>query len=507
MSRRIANVLEAARAVERCYQRMLFGLVPLLAFYGLCQVFAGSDVFYERVNGSAPVYMICTLLWPVYRLVRGVPEAIWAPVAWLPISFAVFYGFGPMVTVYGNDATLWHMMATPLAVSQADVFRANLLSTIGVALVIAGFFVNERFRLRRLRRGAGTSYPYLKIKPATLALIFIVVGGTLKHGVLKPAEWSETTIVVPGAISALGPLVDVGYGLLAFSMTASRQQKLRFAFWATWPLHVFLSTLSLAKAEVITAMLLPSLGAFMAHRIRKRFAVSMGAMALAFALTQPWVQFGRGVIEAQTGTISQASYSERIDLLTRYMSGERTGGARRDDVQSWWTRLNFSGVQAYAMHAYENGDPGSTLENAWMYFIPRVVWVEKPVMEGPGRAFHAMVTGGEGTSFLALSVFGDLYWQFGWLGVIVVCPLIGLLFSSWSWRSIEIMHARQFIMLPVVLLALDSALLGMNRYLANGIIGVVPMYYGYLAVTRLATHVLSSGRRGVSGLRPLTRDA
>ena len=495
MSRRKSNSVEVSRAISRCYQRVLLGMAPLLVFYLLCQMSSGHEAFYTSVNSSVPVCLMIALLMPVYGLLRRVPESIWAPAAWLPISFAVFYGFGPLVAIYGDDATLWYMASTNLAASQVELFRANMLSTVGISLVVAGFWYSERLRVRRLRRGSGDNYAYVFIKPAQLALAFVVLGGALRYGLLNPAAWAAPAIVIPGAIAALGHLVDVGYALLTFAMITTGQHKLRLVFWVTWPFHLFLCALSLAKVELIAAMLLPTLGAFLAHRSRKRFAVSAAVMALIYAVSQPWVHFGRDAIHAQTGTITQAGYVERIDLLVRYVSEERRGGVRQEETQGWWTRLNFSGVQAYAMHAYDNGQSGSTLSNAWMYFIPRFIWPGKPVMEGPGKAFHAMVTGGEGTSFLALSVFGDLYWQFGWLGVIVVCPLIGSFFASLSWRSISIMRTRQFIMLPVVLLALDTALLGMNKYLSNGIIGIIPIYYGYLMAIRFATRLLGGPKR------------
>lgn len=482
--------IEIARATSRCYRTILHSLLPLLVVYSIGHALINSQAFYVTFNGIAPVYLIAILLLPVYRLLRRVPESIWAPAAWLPVSFAVFYGFGPLVAVYGNEDTLQAMASTRLAASPAEVFRANNLSALGITSVVAGFWLSEKWRSRTIGHRELGNFSYPKVKPASLALIFVVFGGVLRHGILKPADWSVVSVVIPGVVSALGPLVDVGYGLLAFAMVTSGRRTLRQIFWLTWPIHLFLCTLSLSKAEIVTAMLLPALGGFLAHRKRKRLVTNLAVIALVFMLAQPWVHFGRGIIASETGTINQAGYVERLDLLGRYISGERIADRSHDQVQSWWMRLNFSQVQSYAMDAYDSGRPGSTLSDGWMYFVPRIIWPEKPIMDGPGRSFYSLVTGRDGTSFLALSVFGDLYWQFGWIGVIVLCPLIGWFFSSLSWRSMSIMQNRQFIMMPVVLLALNMALLGMNKYLVNGIIAVIPLYYSYLFAMAVAARTL-----------------
>lgn len=456
----------------------------------MCYQIAFTNEGYRLVNGILPVYFMGALLLPASRLIRRVPESIWAPAAWLPISFAVFYGFGPLVTVYGNSATIQAMDATLLAVSQAQVFKANFLSVTGVISVTAGFWLAERLRAHSIRPHPISMVNRLNIKPSSLALVFVFFGLLLRHGILKPIEWGSLSAVVPGVIGALGPLADVGFGLLAFSMIVNRRRILYQIFWLTWPIHLFLCLLSLSKAEIIVAMLLPALGAFMAHRDRNRLFINIAIMVLVFSLSQSWVNYGRGMIASESGTISQAGYGTRVDLLGNYLSGERMPTVRHESLQDWWTRLNFSHVQAYAMEQYESGMPGSTLSNVWMYFIPRLVWPDKPALEGPGKIFYSLVTGREGTSFLALSVFGDLYWQFGWLGVILVCPLIGWFFSVISFRSVTIMKDRYFIMMPVVLLALNTALLGMNKYLINGIIAVIPVYYGYIFLISISAMLI-----------------
>lgn len=477
-------------AVSICYLHILRNFLPLLLFYFVCQVSGGNEGFYQGINGTSPFYLIAALLQPVYRLVRAVPESLWTPIFWLPLSSAVFYGFGPLVAVYGNEQTLWYLGMGRLAATHAEVFRANALCAMGIFGLVFGFFLHTRLRANLWQPTRKMTGAASLARPLHIAITFIVAGAVLKYAIMKPAEWGMASYTVPGVITTLSIIMDVGYGLLRFLVTRQRNSMLAGFFWLTWPLHLFLCTLSMSKTELVIALLLPAIGAYMGHRNIKRLVSNFVLMAMVFMMAQPWVHFGRGEISARTGTIYLADYSERTQILGRYFGSEHQNNVRNTEVQGWWTRLNFSHVQAYAMKAYDGGNAGSTLENAWMLFVPRLIWPNKPIIVGPGKSFHALVTGGTGTSFLALSVYGDLYWQFGWLGVVVFCPLIGWFFAMMAWRSLVIMRRRQFIMLPLVLIALEASLSGMNKYVVNGIIAVVPMYYAYLIMMIIIFNLL-----------------
>ncbi|MEP4484842.1 MAG: hypothetical protein ABJ013_04360 [Halioglobus sp.] len=484
------------RSVSRCYWHTLCGLFPLLVFYLACQLVDGTVEFYTRVNGLAPVYLMLALLLPAYHLMRINPETIWSPAFWLPVSSAVFYGFGPLVSVYGNYTTKTMMAFTNVAAAPADVFRANMLSTVGIFGLLIGFWLHTRLRAPLWRHFPVQDAPARGVRLIPLAAVFIGVGAFFRYAVMKPVAWGSSSMTIPGVITTLSPLVDLGFALLALSLAHRRSAKILYFFWLTWPLHLYLCALSLSKAEIILAIMLPTLAAYLGHRNRRRFGLSFLIMLLVFVIAQPWIHYGRAKIYAKTGTITQAGYLERTELLVQYLAGDESVSARGDDYQGWWTRLNYSEVQAYAMQAYDRGAAGSSLKDAWMLFIPRFVWQNKPIIVGPGKAFHGLVNNRrEGGSFLALSVYGDLYWQFGWLGVVAISPLIGWLFAMLAWRSIAIMRQRNFLMLPLVVIALQAALLGMNKYLFNGIIAVVPIYYAYLLVIRLMLQFLGRRRK------------
>ena len=128
-----------------------------------------------------------------------------------------------------------------------------------------------------------------------------------------------------------------------------------------------------------------------------------------------------------------------------------------------------------------------------MYFVPRAIWPEKPILVGPGLAFYETVTGRAAQTFLALSIYGDLYWNFGWSGIWIGCPLIGWLYAMVAWRSHQYIRANDFVRMPLVLMAFELAALSPTKYIINGIIGALPIYIVYLLLINGVSFVISNG--------------
>lgn len=474
-------VLDASaerRRVARAYGDALLMLAPLMLLYWAIPVAAELSPLYDLINGTAPIYFIATLAILAIRTLKRMPDAIWAGVFWFPVQSAIFYGFGPLVEVFGNAITLRSLAAHNLAVTETELFRAHKLSTTGISFILAGMFLHLKFW--RQAWAINSDATASKIPLQKLGVLMVLLGAAFKYLILLPSQWGAFNITVAGVLSGLGNIIDLGFAIVAFCATSGNKRQRLFLF-ATWPLHFFLSVLTFSKLIAVIAILLPLVGAYIAHRSRKRLFLGLAILALGYASLQPLVHFGRGVIYERTFTISQAGYAERINIVFDYLfSGRTAAEAPEDDRQGWWTRLSSAGPQAYAMELYDQGNYNRNLDTAWMFFIPRAVWPGKPIMVGPGLEFYRQVTGREeGQSFLALSIYGDLYWQYGWNGVILGSTLIGFLFATLSSQGVHAIRRRNFIMLPAVLMALEMTLLGPNKYVLNGIIGPLPIYFAY----------------------------
>lgn len=480
--------LQELRRVSRSYIRALSALVPLLATYWLVQPEWLSRDGLDSFNALLPIYFTSVLLYLVWRTMGIMPAAIWTGLVWYPVSSAVFYGFGPLVEIFGNEITRASLSSHYLSINEVELFRAHKLSVTGIFMVLLGLTLHMTVRPRVWvgstdRQAAGPIFNTMR-----LGVVFLVLGASFKYLLLKPALWGLLQITVPGVLSALGNLTDLGFAVIAYC--AARGGRLgKTLIWVGLPVHVFLSLLLMSKSEVILALLLPSVGYFAGSGRKGRLILHLALIALIFSILQPWVHHGRAAIFERTGNINHAGYGERMEILGSYLlsgskeASEDTGEQR----QGWWTRLNYSGPQSQAMNLYDRGFSNETLHRAWAYFIPRAIWPEKPILYGPGLEFYRLLTGNEeGGSFLALSIYGDFYWQFGWAGSVIGCFLFGWLLGITASRALRAVRAREFVMLPFIMMALELALGSPNKYVLNGIIGPLPiMIFYYVALSSL----------------------
>lgn len=310
-------------------------------------------------NGTATIYLIAVTGLAAYRIARAAPSALWSPAFWILVSSAVFFGFGPLVEIYGNDETQSRLSAARIAISEIELFNSNRLSLISIVALLLGFWLHTRLRSEVWRAALtkGRTREPVVFEPQTLAMAFIVGGMILVHGITMPSQWGQLDVVVPGALATVAPIVDVGFALAVFqALRGSKSMWLPLVL--LWPLHLFLTALSFAKAGLVLALLLPAIGAYLAHRNIFRLAAAALAIAIVFNLSQDFVHYGRGKILQDTGTIWQAGYAERIRITASYFSlddNETSISRLGEEEQGWWMRLNYSGVQAVGMRFRDDG--------------------------------------------------------------------------------------------------------------------------------------------------------
>lgn len=72
---------------------------------------------------------------------------------------------------------------------------------------------------------------------------------------------------------------------------------------------------------------------------------------------------------------------------------------------------------------------GQTFEGAWFAFIPRILWPDKPNVTR-GGVWREYISGAMGGGGISLSAQGELYWNWGALGVAVGMILLGALYGE-----------------------------------------------------------------------------
>lgn len=480
------------RRLSRAYGRALIALAPLVALYWVVPAEGDLGNLRDTINKAAPLYFMIVLIILASKVLSASSQLIWTGALWFPVQSAIFFGFGPLIHVFGNETTRYYISRSPFYADTNDLFRANMLSTTAITLVLLGFWLHIK-----LRRGAwhNTRASRLAAIPALqLALAMIIIAGTLKYLIILPSQWSGNPTIFGGSLVRIVALTDVGFGILAY-LSAKGDRTARVVFWSLWPFQLLLCTLSFAKVDIVWAMILPVISSFVARRSRRWLIVGLAVTASAYFLAQPYVHYGRSIVTAETGSIDQAGYERRMEILGAYLleanqvSVAQSGA--EDDQQGWWARLSYVSVQAHAIRLYDSGIANPSINQAWMFFIPRLIWPEKPNMSLVGVDFYRLVTGNaDGQSSLGISYYGDLYWQYGWWGIFIGAPTIGLLFASMAARSFCSIKRREFLMMPAILIALELSLLGPTGFVLTGALGGSVIYFGYLILLRVLEKAL-----------------
>jgi hypothetical protein len=191
--------------------------------------------------------------------------------------------------------------------------------------------------------------------------------------------------------------------------------------------QVFLGFVIDIKAMALAGGLLVILTSIFAEgRVPKAW---VAYVALFIFVAFPVFQSYRGVVVG--GGLSRIqvleNFSKTFDAVLAANDKTNTG---RDRAQTFFERLSMKGSVLMIVNGTDNGVPfqnGYTLTPILAAFVPRIVWPDKPdvaVGRMVNRAFHVTE---QDETYISPSHLGELYWNFGWSGVVVGMAIIGAL--------------------------------------------------------------------------------
>jgi hypothetical protein len=98
---------------------------------------------------------------------------------------------------------------------------------------------------------------------------------------------------------------------------------------------------------------------------------------------------------------------------------------------SLWDRFNYTSAQAAAIDYYNKGEEGDSLRNIFWLFVPRFLNKNKPDVSSSSARFAKKFRKFGGTRD-SPGVFLESYYNLGWIGLIFVSSLIGLIIKIYS---------------------------------------------------------------------------
>jgi hypothetical protein len=370
----------------------------LIALFALC---SGPILYTDALNGR---YAILTVLMPLLFLFYGLPDVLRLVPEWGPppsglatgvLSIAevgVLVGLGMLVLGYRFAVNTWR--GRPARTAVRDWRRTTLLS-LGLALWLVGLLGTWIWQSEVVERYVGT-----------------MLGASS---------------AIPLLISRL--VQPIGIGLLAYLYVMSRSRPLLILVLAILAIEFVFGFIADSKELAIRSAIIVIVGKYLLEgRIPRQWIIIAGTVvALTFGIFQAY----RFEV-LQTGKQTRASAAENLSAnVDRALNSDMlSGGLVRSSVVSLASRIDLKPTLELVIArvgndvAYQGGD---TLVHIFTSFIPRIIWPDKPD-SSVGQLFNReFQVSADPNTYISATHLGELYWNFGWPGVVLGMFAIGFL--------------------------------------------------------------------------------
>lgn len=421
-------------------------LFALFTFYWLAYS-TGEIALLQLMNIVGPVILTFILCWSCFRIARASHAAIWAPLFWFRLACAAYFGVGALVVHIANAETI-NRIYTLFYFDDEINFKVNLIyiSGIFVSLSMSHFlliFLKKMYRKNKFQSGlsSGDSTVYF-------GWAYLIFGGFVRYTIAIPYELGLINYVIPGIVITISNVFYAGVYLLARA-SVSTKKSYKLIVFSIVIVDIIVSVTSFSKAQLVFILIFYFLGIISNFATKKFIFGGSLAVFIAYSTFGPLVTYGRDEISFRYGEIRGAGISERMAIVSRWITENRDVSDR--DSQQSFNRVNYLSVNAFAVERYDSGKPGDTFKHAAAVFVPRFLWPGKPIISDLGAELNELVFGRD-TSQLGVGHFAEAYWNFGWKGIVPMMAVLAFILTVYSRFSIGVMARKDWLFLPLVLL-------------------------------------------------------
>jgi len=251
---------------------------------------------------------------------------------------------------------------------------------------------------------------------------FVVTDKTLEgtKGIAKLSQYLTSGLVLAQMLQPMGIL------LLVYAWRSTKNPVLFGVVLATVFIQVLFGFVIDVKGMAISGLSLIIVTITLSEgRVPKLWLVTAGVFIyVAFPIFQTY----RAVV---SGNVARTEVLSNLGAtLDKVFAAETRVNTGHERAQTFLERLALKASVQMIVVGTQNGIPfqhGYTLTPMLSAFLPRILWTDKPdVPTGRivNKVFH--VTDQEET-YISPSHLGELYWNFGWPGVLVGMSCIGAL--------------------------------------------------------------------------------
>lgn len=372
------------------------------------------------------------LCFPLY-VYLGVSEARRTTLRLNPLSYyLLWYSIGLGLSPVYINSVLTEKAGLPFSIV---VIPPDAVATGYVLFLIGSLSFHIGIQARRPRPGQRGKYASERGSNPLPALILLYVVGLV-------TVWKTEWIAFLGAPARLlqwGSVAAIAAVALLPSQRLGLSNRAQAVFIALGTLGALIANMMSFSKSYIMFAFVPVLWRFYLRQDLRRWFLPllMGIAALYLTIVAPAINSAR-YTQLQEGETAFARVSRAV--LSR-LGGDEGSSApvdASDQGAQFLSRMYDPIATAYIVTEVERTGllMGETIAYLKYAFIPRILWRDKPtVTRGAWFAYYIGFSESEekSTTSLGITATGELYWNFGTLGIVLGMFLLGLMNGA-LWR-------------------------------------------------------------------------
>jgi hypothetical protein len=447
----------------------------LFATLGLYVVaYASGDRMINGMNYVGPFLLTIALILGCLAMVKAHVSAIWTTILWMRVALIVYFGAGSIIIFFVNDETR-DLMERFFVFFTGDVLKFNIIVCL-FAIVFLMTILAITTLLERRSRLPGRASMFWRPQTSglplkTMGFLFLWVGVFVNYTISLPFRLGLFQGTFPVVVSEIGYAAQIGYFMVTLWSLREGSKWHYFAI-AFALLDSLIGILSFAKGQAIFPLLMIAI-AYVYHRPTiSRVALSGGALTAFFLILSPAISYARSATIQGTEDLSLQTMGQRVGVLANYFTGNVSAGSETE-IQTGWARLSYVNAGTFAINRYDNGQPGNSLKDIFIVWVPRIIYRTKPIITDVAVQFSVEATGNDRTAATP-TIPAEAYWTLGWGGVVLIAFLTGIVATLWSLYSLQVIAGEAWYLFSVVLIGMRVGT-RLDGYFVVDIVGPVGM--------------------------------
>lgn len=425
-----------------------------IAITAVATIFAAIGYIYGGelimlTNYIVPTILISGLLLGGLQLVLRDISSIWSPLFWNRVVLVAYFGVGSIVPLFVNNETQ-NLLEAFYQFFPEDVGKYNLVVCTFILFYFG--FISIILLISENLKVTDKNFEHSRISELYIGLILLVIGLIIYYFIIIPNSFSIYKLEVPNLVIEIGQGIYIGIFLMSLWALKNKSSVIYLIYFIVFVQFSF-GILELNKSTSMFPLIMLALGHIYYKPSVKRVATCFSGLVAIFLIIAPPVSHGRAYGDFIATSDGPISFDVRVNALLSYFDAE--AALEQSELQVGWVRLSYVNAATFAISQYDGGNPGDSLRNVFIVWIPRFIYPDKPAITDVAKDFNLAATGTD-TSQSTPGIIGESYWVMGWFGVFLFSAIMATISTLWSVYTVLVLRSGAWHLFFIVLLGMRA---------------------------------------------------